>query len=184
MKFDQYLNRKASILEKCYNQGFVKSIDHVANSVVRCLRNNNKVLIAGNGGSAADAQHFAAELVGRYKVNRKALPAIALTTDSSILTAVSNDFGYPSVFTRQLEALANNGDVFIGISTSGKSESILNALDICGDLQVQSFMLTSEKCDIQCDSIIKVPNNETNHIQELHISIIHFICELVDESFN
>jgi D-sedoheptulose 7-phosphate isomerase len=184
MRFDQYLNRQASILEKCYNQDFVASINQLANSIVRCLRANNKILVAGNGGSAADAQHFAAELVGRYKVDRKALPAIAMTTDTSILTALSNDFGYASVFTRQLEALANHGDLFIGISTSGKSPSILNALDICEDLQVQSFMLTSEKCDLQSGNIIKVPSHETNHIQELHISIIHFICELVDENFN
>jgi D-sedoheptulose 7-phosphate isomerase len=147
------------------------------------MSNGKKILIFGNGGSAADAQHIAAELTGRYKSDRRGLPAIALTTDTSALTAIANDFGYKNVFARQVEALANEGDLLIGISTSGNSKNILKALKLGKELGCRTMGLSgngggamSEVCDLN----IVVPSTDTPRIQEMHIMIGHIICQAVD----
>lgn len=155
----------------------------VSNIFVETFKNGNKVLICGNGGSASDAQHISAELVGRYKKERKGLPAIALTTDSSILTAVSNDYSYNYVFERQVEALANKGDLIIGISTSGKSENIINALKKAKELECKTLGLTGKGGGTMknfCDYNLIVPSNDTPRIQEIHILFGHILCEIVD----
>ena len=154
--------------------------------IVNTLQNGNKVLLCGNGGSAADAQHIAAELTGRYKSDRRGLPGIALTTDTSALTAISNDFGYDRVFDRQVEALANEGDLLIGISTSGNSENILSALSTAKEFGCQTLGLSGRnggKMNELCAINLVVPSNDTPRIQEMHILIGHILCQAVDDAF-
>jgi D-sedoheptulose 7-phosphate isomerase len=161
-------------------------IKEVANLVANALKNGNKVFLFGNGGSAADAQHIAAELTGRYKSERKALPAIALTTDTSALTAISNDYGYDSVFARQLEAFANSGDIAIGISTSGNSSNVINALKLAKDKGCICIGLSGKdggEMNELCDINLIVPSSNTPRIQEMHIFMGHSICQIIDDSF-
>jgi D-sedoheptulose 7-phosphate isomerase len=148
------------------------------------LKSGNKILLCGNGGSAADAQHIAAELVGRYEQQRRAFPAISLTTDTSALTAVSNDYGYEEVFARQVEALAVAGDVLIAISTSGKSPSVIKAADQARALGCRTIALTGcsgEPLTAHCDLAVVVPSARTSRVQEAHITIGHLWCEIVDK---
>ncbi|OGT55106.1 MAG: phosphoheptose isomerase [Gammaproteobacteria bacterium RIFCSPHIGHO2_12_FULL_41_15] len=152
---------------------------------ISTYKNRRKILIAGNGGSAADAQHMAAELVVRYEVNRPGLPAIALTTDSSILTACANDYCYEDIFKRQLEALAVEGDVFIGISTSGGSANILKALATAKKMGVTTIGLTGEnggKMQPFCDQCFCAPSTVTARVQEAHILVAHIICAAIEQS--
>jgi D-sedoheptulose 7-phosphate isomerase len=150
------------------------------------LKNGGKILIFGNGGSAADAQHIAAELVGRYKVERKGLAAIALTTDTSVITSIGNDFGYSHIFDRQIETLANKGDIVIGISTSGKSKNVINALKQASKLNCVTIGFSGqdggELNDI-CNINLVAPSDNTPRIQEMHIIIGHTICHLIDQEF-
>ena len=153
---------------------------------VECLKNDGKILLFGNGGSAADAQHIAAELVGRYKLEREGLPAIALTTDSSTLTSISNDYGFSNVFVRQVKAIAKKGDVVIGISTSGTSENVVNALQVASSLGCITIALSgqnAEKVNKISDITLAVPSLNTPRIQEMHILIGHTICGLIDRGF-
>jgi D-sedoheptulose 7-phosphate isomerase len=153
--------------------------------ICEALRAGNKVLLCGNGGSAADAQHIAAELVGRYEQQRQAFPAISLTTDTSALTALSNDYGYEEVFARQVAALANAGDVLIAISTSGKSPNVIKAVEKAKAIGCKTIALTGcsgEPLAAQCDLAVAVPSERTSRIQEAHITIGHLWCEMVDAS--
>lgn len=161
-------------------------LENASKLVVETLKNGNKILICGNGGSAADAQHIAAELTGRYKIERRGLPGIALTTDTSALTAIGNDYGYDRIFDRQIEALANNGDLIIGISTSGNSKNIINALKIAKELGCKTLGLTGRDGGVMnelCDINLIVPSNNTPRIQEMHILFGHTICQIVDNEF-
>lgn len=165
----------------------ITQINDIADHLYDCLTaSNGKVLLMGNGGSAADCQHIAAEFVVRYRNNRKALPAIALTTDTSILTAAANDFGYDSVFARQIEALATPNDIVIGITTSGKSQNVIQGFKTASKLGAYTIGLTG-KHEGQLKSIthelIKVPSEKTARIQEAHIFIGHLLCELIDTKF-
>ena len=153
---------------------------------INCLKNSGKILIFGNGGSASDAQHIAAELVGRYKTTRKGLSAIALSTDTSILTSIGNDFGYKHIFSRQVEALANTGDVAIGISTSGRSENVINALKRASELNCHTIGFSGKdggEMNKLCDNNLVIPTEDTPRIQEMHIVIGHTICHLIDQEF-
>jgi D-sedoheptulose 7-phosphate isomerase len=164
---------------------FGKPIGDAARRLVECYRGGGKILVMGNGGSAADAQHFAAELVGRYKRERRALPAIALTTDTSILTSVSNDYSYEDVFSRQVEAHARPGDVVIGISTSGNSPNVCRALRAAKEKGAVTVVLgggTGGKMKELADVVLIAPSSDTPRIQEAHITMIHIICDLVEES--
>ena len=163
-----------------------EAVMSLANLAVQTLKNGNKILICGNGGSAADAQHFAAELTGRYKTERVSLPAIALTTDTSALTAIGNDYGYDAVFARQLSGVGVSGDLLIGISTSGNSKNVLNALEIARQKGIKTAGLTGRDggaMSFLCDINVVVPANDTARIQEMHILIIHTICAAIDEAF-
>ena len=173
------------------SQATFESIDHslevAAKLCIDCLKNGNKILLFGNGGSAADAQHIAAELVGRYKTERKGLAAIALTTDTSALTAIGNDYGYDRVFDRQVEALANTGDVAIGISTGGSSANVASALKLAKDLDCKTIGFSGRgggEMNELCDINIVVPAQDTARIQEMHIVIGHTICHLIDLAFS
>lgn len=161
-------------------------IEKGAEVIVEALRQGNKVLIMGNGGSAADAQHLAAEFVGRFLCERRALPAVALTTDSSILTAVANDYDYESVFLRQVEALAVKGDVAVGISTSGNSGNVNRALRRAQELGCATLGLTGgEGGEIAglVDLALVIPSQQTPRIQEGHVLVIHILCDLVEQRF-
>ena len=166
---------------------FMGAVESVGGIIINTLKNGNKILIAGNGGSAADAQHFAAELAGKFvNPNRRGLPAIALTANSSITTAIGNDFGYEFVFSRQLEALGNAGDVFVAISTSGNSKNILQALASAKRASLFTIGLTGNNGGLMgdlCDLKLVVPSSNTQYIQEAHIMIIHGLCLLVDSAF-
>ena len=163
----------------------IKVIQDVTTACIHALSNGNKILFAGNGGSASDAQHIAAELVGRFEKNRNGLPALALTTNSSQLTAIANDYGYDSVFQRQVQALGKSGDVFFGLSTSGNSKNVVNAVEQCKQLNVISVAMTGEsggQLQAMCDYCINVPSSNTARVQEVHITIGHIICLAIEES--
>ena len=159
-------------------------IKKAADIIINSLQRGGKLLIAGNGGSAADAQHFSGELVGKFKKERRALPAIALTTNTSVLTAVANDYSFEKIFSRQIEALAKEEDVFFGISTSGNSLDIIEALKIAKKINCQTIGLTGRdggKMKKDCDVLIIIPSDETPRIQEAHVLIYHIICEIVEK---
>ncbi len=164
----------------------VTPIVEVAAAIATALKNGGAVLVFGNGGSAADAQHFAAELVGRYEQERTAWPAIALTTDTSALTAIANDFGFERVFARQLEALGRKGDVAIGISTSGTSPNVLRALETGNERGLVTVALTGRGGDAGKIAAhhIAVQEARTARVQEVHATLLHVICELVEKELN
>ena len=162
-------------------------IERAGQLICSTLTKGNKILICGNGGSAADAQHIAAELVGRYEQQRRSWPAIALTTDTSALTALSNDFGYAEVFARQVAGLAVSGDLLIAISTSGKSPNVLKAAEKAREIGCHILGLTGETREplaSLCDLCIAVPSGRTSRVQEAHITIGHLWCEMVDRIDN
>ena len=181
-EFEEHLKTSQATFESIGH-----SVEVAAKLCLDCLKNGNKILLFGNGGSAADAQHIAAELVGRYKTERKGLAAIALTTDTSALTAISNDYGYDCVFDRQVEALANKGDVAIGISTGGSSVNVTSALKLAKDLYCKTIGFSGRgggEMNEICDINIVVPAKGTPRIQEMHIVIGHTICHLIDLAFS
>lgn len=168
----------------------MEQMDVIQLMAERCkeaLKAGNKVLFCGNGGSAADAQHLAAELIGRFQKERRSLASIALTTDTSILTAVANDYGYDEVFARQVEGLGRSGDVLIGISTSGNSANVVKAALKARDTGMHTIAFTGEgggKLKDICDITFVVPSKVTARIQEMHIMVGHIICELVEEEYD
>ncbi|MCP3661086.1 MAG: D-sedoheptulose 7-phosphate isomerase [Gammaproteobacteria bacterium] len=171
------INVKQSFLEK-------NNLSEVIDLIIETITNKNKLLICGNGGSATNAQHFSAELVGRYKLDRKSLPAIALTTDSSIITAIGNDYGYSEVFSRQIEGLGNINDVLFAISTSGNSPNLLRAIEEAKNNNINVIGLLGKdggKMKEICDLSIIIPSDNTPRIQELHIMVIHIICEILED---
>jgi D-sedoheptulose 7-phosphate isomerase len=181
-KVDELIEAHFSLKEPLLDNA--GQVEKAVKCLVECFRSNGKVLIFGNGGSAADAQHFAAELVGRYKKNRRGLPAIALTTDSSVLTSVANDYNFDNVFVRQVEAMAKPGDVVFAITTSGNSINVLNAMEKAKQMKAKTIALNGKgggllkgKPDIE----ILIDSDETPRVQEAHILCIHIICELVEE---
>jgi D-sedoheptulose 7-phosphate isomerase len=163
-----------------------KDIETVGIKMLETIEKGGKILLCGNGGSAADAQHIAAELTGRYKVERRGLPAIALTTDTSALTAIGNDYGYDQVFARQIEALAVEGDMVIGISTSGKSPNVLLAIQKATRAGCFTVGLSGKdggEMNEVCDINLLVPSHDTPRIQEMHILIGHILCQIVDSGY-
>jgi len=161
-------------------------VEEAASTVIKSLKSGGKVLIFGNGGSAADSQHIAAEFVNRYSKQRKALPALALTADSSILTSIPNDGSFEDVFSRQIEALGNKGDVAWGITTSGKSANVIKAFQTAKALGLKTIAFTGQdksRVEKAVDCSVSVPSKSTPRIQELHITLAHIVCELVEESF-
>jgi D-sedoheptulose 7-phosphate isomerase len=180
---------KKSILESseivkksCSN---IIEIENSIQVIIECLKNNKKIIVFGNGGSAADAQHIVAEFIGRFKLERKSLPAIALTTNSSILTALANDYSFDTIFSRQCEGLVEEGDVVIGISTSGNSKNVKKGLTISKKMKATTIgLLGSKGGTIRkiCDVVIIVNSSSTPRIQEAHRTIYHIICEEVEKA--
>ena len=171
------------VAQAVIDSGILAQIATIAQEIKKALANGHKVLFCGNGGSAADSQHLAAEFVGRFQKERAGLPAIALTVDTSILTAVGNVYGYDKVFVRQVEALAQAGDVLVGISTSGNSPNVVQAIELAKTKGVYCVGMTAAgggKMANLCDECIAVPAKVTARAQEMHILIGHILCELVD----
>lgn len=180
-EFSAHLETIKNVIEKSSSD-----LAKASEIAVQTLKNGNKILIFGNGGSAADAQHIAAELTGRYKTERRGLPAIALTTDTSALTAIGNDYGYDRVFDRQVESLANKGDLLIGISTSGNSKNVVSAFKIGQEIGCKIIGFTGRdggEMNNYCDVNLIVPSNDTPRIQEMHILFGHTICHIIDEAY-
>ena len=162
-------------------------INDAANHCIKALQGGHKILLAGNGGSAADAQHIAAELVGRFETERAGLPALALAANSSTMTSIANDYSYDTVYRRQVQALGQAGDVFIGISTSGNSANVVAAIEQCNEQGVLAIGLTGENGGDMlelCDVCLRVPSNNTARIQETHIVIGHILCSLIDKALS
>lgn len=162
----------------------IESIEKAAVSIIKSLKSGGKLLVFGNGGSAADSQHIAAELVGRFKKERKAMAAIALTTNTSTLSAIANDYGYDTVFSRQVEALGKPGDIALAISTSGNSKNVIEAVKKAGSLGMVTIALTGAsggKLKDECEFVIRAHSEDTPRIQESHALIGHIICQLIEE---
>jgi D-sedoheptulose 7-phosphate isomerase len=189
---DEWLSEVRSALEesarvKSELGNLAEPIIRVCGMMVDCIKSGNKVMFCGNGGSAADSQHLACELVEKYSMKRKALPAIALSTDTSILTAVPNDESFEEVFARQIEALGRPGDLLLALSTSGSSPNILRALKQAKTMGIRTVGLTGEGGDGMAedsDILIKVPSNTVARIQECHITLGHIIVEVVESVFS
>ena len=178
-RFEEHLEVTNSVMQS----EILVQVERVATAIKAALANGKKVLFCGNGGSAADSQHLAAEFVGRFQKERQGLPAIALTVDTSILTAVGNDYGFDKVFVRQVEALGNEGDVLVGISTSGTSPNVIAAVELAKAKGIYCVGMTAAngaKLAELCDECIAVPAKVTARAQEMHILIGHILCELVD----
>ena len=178
--------RESADLKLRFAKESAKDVEEAAAIIQKAFKSGNKLLLFGNGGSASDSQHIAAELVNKYALKRKALPAIALTTDSSILTSVSNDGSFENVFSRQIEALGKKGDVALALSTGGKSPNVIKALKTAKSMELKTIALVGpDKSRVRrvADCCITVPSKSTPRIQELHITIAHIICELIDEAF-
>ena len=174
----EHLRVMREVMEQC-----MAEIERGAEMMCRTLSEGHKILLCGNGGSAADAQHIAAELVGRYERQRRAWPAIALTTDTSALTALGNDYGYAEVFARQVEALAQAGDLLLAISTSGGSANVLRAVERARELGCKTLALTGAgggELKTLCDAAVVIPSDRTSRVQEAHITIGHLWCEMID----
>lgn len=179
--------RESADLKLLFAKQATKEVIKAVNIIEKSLKSSGKILIFGNGGSAADAQHIAAEFVNRYLKERNALPAIALTTDTSILTSIGNDSSFENIFSRQIEALGKKGDVAWGLSTSGRSKNIVKALSIAKSIGLKTIGFTgSDGGEIKklVDCNINVPSMSTPRIQELHITIGHIICELIEDIFS
>lgn len=189
MKYQNLINElfEESIKVITESKELNDSINDTVDTITKCLKNNNKLVIFGNGGSAADAQHVAAEFIGRYLTERESLPAIALTTDTSILTAISNDYGFENVFSRQCDSLVKKGDVVIAISTSGKSSNVINGILTSKRKEALIVILTGangENLKNLADNFIMIPSKSTPRIQEAHRIILHIICELVEKNYS
>lgn len=185
-KIKQHLTLSAEVKQKTAERR-AAVISRATDCIIDSLKSKGKVLLCGNGGSAADSQHLAAELVGRFKKDRDTLPAAALTTDTSILTAVGNDYGFTRIFSRQVQALGRKGDVLVGLSTSGRSENVRLALKKAKEMEMHTIALigNKENCPIAefSDIIISVPSPHTPFIQEAHIAIGHIMCDLIEDYF-
>ncbi len=186
--FESEINKHISSIDfflKNYFDDFKEFLD----LVIKTLKKGNKIILFGNGGSASDAQHIAAELVVKYKKKRRSIPAISLSTDTSTLTAIGNDFSFNEIFSRQIESIGKPGDIAIGITTSGKSKNVINALKLAKKKKITSVILTKEKYPKKkqiekiSDFILGVPAEETARIQELHILVGHLMCAAIDEIF-
>ncbi len=171
-------------LRKELLSGRVDTIIQIANIAIDAFRSGHSLYLMGNGGSAADAQHIAGELVGRFKKDRKPLPALALTTDTSVITAIANDYGYDKCFERQVEALAKEGDVVVGLSTSGNSVNILNAVTLAGKNKAKTIAFTGKgggRLKENVDVCLEIPSPDTARIQECHITIGHILCSIIEK---
>lgn len=183
--FGKIISEHQKVTEKTFTASQLQVMENITREILKAFKSGNKILLCGNGGSAADAQHIAAEFVGRFHRERRSLPAIALTTDTSILTAVGNDYSYDKVFSRQVEGLGEKGDVLIAISTSGNSKNVLEAVRTAKEKEVVCIALTGEsggELAGLADFCFKAASSKTPHIQEMHITVLHAVSEVIEET--
>lgn len=181
---DEIQKLAALLLQIQNDANLLLTVENIAETCLRALSKGSKILLAGNGGSAADSQHLAAELVSRLRFDRPGLPALALTTDTSALTAIGNDYSFDAIFSRQIQAIGQAGDVFIGISTSGKSPNIIKALETARAHSITAVGFTGLSAPLMeqhSDFVVNVPSRETAKIQECHIMLGHIICGLIED---
>jgi D-sedoheptulose 7-phosphate isomerase len=182
-RFNLFCRHTQSLLEACNNiDAYYTQVDRVASCFQDAFASNNKILVAGNGGSAAEAQHLSDELVGRYRLDRPAYPAIALTADAMVLTCIGNDYGYEQIFSRQIEALGQPGDLFIGLTTSGNSKNILLAAETARKQGLKVIAFTGQQGALKdmADLAVVCPSDKAAIVQELHLHAIHLICETLE----
>ena len=178
--------RESSRVKEAALAANLDALEKTAQAIIKAFQGRRRVFFCGNGGSAADSQHLAAEFVGRFQKERGALPALALTTDSSILTSLANDYSFDVVFARQIEALGNSGDVLVGISTSGRSPNVLKAFEKARELGMTTVAFTGNDGGLMAraaDIAVIVPSKVTARVQEAHIALLHAICEVVEDAF-
>ncbi len=178
------IEEKKELLSSLEASGYIDAVEQAGKKLAKLLKDKKKILLAGNGGSAADAQHFAGEIVGRFLMERRALPALSLCVDPSVMTCIGNDYGYADVFARQVQGLGQEGDAFIGISTSGNSENIIRAIS---EARKKSMLVIAflgkggGKIKDLCDIALVVPSNSTPRIQEIHTFTVHLLCEMIEK---
>lgn len=171
-------------VEKSFTSSQLNTLEAISRELIKCLKDGRKIMLCGNGGSASDSQHIAAEFVGRFHRERRALPAIALTADTSIITAVANDYQYEDIFARQVEALGQAGDALIAISTSGNSKNVLSAVEKANEMQILTLGFTGEeggRLAKKCKFAFRAASALTPHIQEVHITVLHAISEVIEK---
>lgn len=185
-RYQAAIDEKMEVLQALQEQDYFEVLDTVYQVIADCFHNGKKLILAGNGGSSSDAQHFAGELMGKFEKTRIALPAIALTPDSSVMTCICNDYGFEQCFARQIEGMGQKGDVFFAISTSGNSRNIVNAVECAKQKGMKTILLSGKTGGAlaeMCDYKLLVPSEHVSRIQEIHIFTIHTLCELIDEEF-
>lgn len=183
-EIEQVIDHKKDLLDLLGQTGYLDVLEQVTQVMVECLCAGNKIILAGNGGSAADAQHFAGEIVGRFLMERKALPAVSLCVDPSVMTCIGNDYGFDFVFERQLSGLGKAGDLFVAISTSGNSVNLIQAVETARKMNMKTIGIlgkTGGKLKELCDYALVVPSNETPRIQEIHTFSVHMLCEYIEK---
>ena len=181
----EVIEKKIQLLNELLDSEYMHEVESATMELIRCIKEGNKIMLAGNGGSAADAQHFAGEVIGRFMMDRASMPALSLCVDPSVMTCVGNDYGYDMVFARQMEGLAQEGDVFIAISTSGNSKNIINAIEVAKrkGVKVVGFLgKNGGAIKDMCDYALVVPSDETPRIQEIHTLTVHLMCEQLEKS--
>lgn len=181
---DEIKKLSAVLLQIQNDSNLLKTVDAIAQHCTQVLRRGHKILLAGNGGSAADAQHLSAEFISRLRFDRPGLCAIALTTDTSTMTAIGNDYSFERIFARQVEAIGQPGDVFIGISTSGKSPNVLRAFEAAREKDISTIGFTGASAPMmteRCDYVLNIPSREIPKIQECHIMLGHIVCAIVED---
>ncbi|MGN0731923.1 MAG: D-sedoheptulose 7-phosphate isomerase [Treponema sp.] len=181
---EKIFQEKSELLNQIKLSDYLEKVELAGKELVSCLQSNGKILLAGNGGSAADAQHFAGEIVGRFTMERKSLPAISLCVDPSVMTCIGNDYGYEQVFARQIEGLGNPNDIFIGISTSGNSKNIIKAIETAAKKNIKTICLLGKdggQIKTMCDYALVVPSDCTPRIQEVHTFTVHILCQLIEK---
>ncbi len=177
------ITEKHELLDRLNNEGYIDDVFSVAEVMIECIRNGGKILTAGNGGSAADAQHFTGEIVGRFLVERDSLPAVSLVVDPVVMTCLGNDYGYDNAIARQIEGIGKKGDLLLAISTSGNSANLNSAIETCKKKGIKTVALTGRtggKMKELCDHLLLVPSNETPRIQEVHTFTVHILCEIIE----
>lgn len=185
-KLKEKIEKHISLVENISSDKFLENIVEVSYLITKCIKSGNKVLICGNGGSAADSQHFAGEMVGRFKKERNSLPFISLTTDSSIITSIGNDYDFKYIFSRQIEGIGNKNDILICFSTSGESKNIIEAAKKAKEKKMKVICLTGKTPNTLekfSDFKISVPSKETDMVQQIHILIYHLLSEIIEEAF-
>lgn len=181
---ENVIQQQIENLKRLNETNYSKKIEDISKTIVECLKSGSKILIAGNGGSASDAQHFAGEIVGRFLLERKGLACVCLNTDTSVITCIANDYSYDDVFSRQLEAVGRKGDVFIGISTSGNSKNVIKAVEKSKEMGITTIGFLGKdggKLKNIVDDALILPYESTARVQEHHIMSIHLICEIVEK---